>query len=73
MQRNFMELRIIQSKHTSYGSADLVEYGNEFIENDNYAVRMSYHGTFVGGGVANFKEKTFPNRDEAINFFNNQN
>lgn len=69
-----MESKIIKSKHINDGILEIFEFSDMSGDIVSYLVTKAYKGQNVSvSGAAKIEEVTFLNREEAINFFNNQN
>lgn len=69
-----MESKIIKSKHSNDGILEIFEFSDMAGNVVNYLVTKAYKRQNVSGsGAAKIEEVSFSNREEAINFFNNQN
>jgi len=67
-----MKNKIIKSKRTDYGISELIENIDDFGKIINYTVVKAMHGKNIVVGVGKLEENNFLNKEEAINFFNNQ-
>lgn len=71
-----MKSKIIKSKRIGDGTLDLFEFTDSSDEMTGYSVVKSYSGEDISSGhsgAAKLEETNFDNKQEAINFFNNQN
>lgn len=71
-----MESKIINNKKVNDGILELFEFTDSSGKIINYLAVKAYTGKNISsghGGAAKLEEINFNNKQEAINFFNNQN
>lgn len=68
-----MKSEKIKSKHINDGVVELFEFSDVSGSAVSYLVIKAYHGlNVVGSGAGRIEEIKFLNKEEALNFFNNQ-
>jgi hypothetical protein len=67
-----MKSEIIKSKKLKNGTVELFEFQDYSGQIINYSVIRAYFDKNALSGAAETKEVKFSNKDEALNFFNNE-
>lgn len=67
-----MKSKIIKSKKLKNGTVELFEFRNNSSQINIYSIIRAYFDEKALVGVAKTQETKFFNKDDALNFFNNE-